>query len=110
MQKVGRGLQPGTLALERHLLRPVNPFGRVVEAICAHLEFVAEPFEKVRCLKLFLELLGPGNLPVVLNFHALGIVDDDSEITFLRQDGRDVQNRPKKNERQHAESRSAQRY
>ena len=108
IEKIGCGLQPCSLAFERHLIRPLNPFSRSVKAVCAHLEFVVQPLEEIRRLELFLELLGTGNLAVVLDFHALGVVDDHREITFLRQHRRDVQNRSKENEHNYTEGHRAQ--
>ena len=85
MQKIRGGLQSRPLAREVHLIRPLNAFGRIVEAVGTDLELVVQPLEEIRRFELFLELLGSGNLAIVLDFHALGVVDDHSEIAFLRQ-------------------------
>ena len=47
-----------------------------------------------------LELISSGGLPVVLDLHAFGVIDDDSEIAFLRKYGRNIQDRPEENKSQ----------
>src|SRR5262249_52974884 len=66
-------------------------------------------FEEIRRFKSLLKLLRTRYLAVVLDFHAFGIVDDDGEITLLRQNGLDVQNRPQKDERKHRKGDAAER-
>ena len=54
--------------------------------------------------QLLLELIGTGSLAVILDGHALGIVDDHGEIAVLRQHRRDIQHRPEKHEQQNGKS------
>ena len=74
------------------------------------MELVIQPLEEIRAFELLGQLFGAGFLAVVADVHAGGIVDNDGEIALLRQNGGDIQDRPKENECKDSECNGSQGY
>src|SRR5712671_7952656 len=93
MEEFGNRLQSSAVSRKIQFIERIHARGFLVEPVDAHLEFFRQPLDQTRLGKLLLKFLGSRRLPVVLDRHALRIVDDHGEVAVLRQYRRDVHDR-----------------